>query len=213
MPPEVHPRRRPAHPLLRIAVAVLSGAAAMQAISAYKAGPARQTAPPASVKPPAAPQPPKPKLEMPTPASRPAPPRPAASSMLVAPEPLSGPSASPHLIGSRLKTNSWNSEFSRVGSQGIHRRFSNVGAVQANPLHSAPLLTTKAQPKLLTQEPLPSEAVPISVETAPEIPLEKPFWTEDRLLRVGGSALVALLGLLYISATAFPHDKAGAPPQ
>ncbi|MDD5303883.1 MAG: hypothetical protein PHS14_12355 [Elusimicrobia bacterium] len=32
----------------------------------------------------------------------------------------------------------------------------------------------------------------------PEIVVEKPFWTEDRALRVGGSALIALAGFAYL---------------
>lgn len=202
---EVHPRRRPAHPMLRILIAVLAGAAAMNAISAYQAKPARAPKPSAA-KP--KPQPPPPKLDMPAPRP-PQAPRPAPSSMLIKPE--SGAAASGGFSARRLETRGWKSEFSRAGSNGINRGFSDLRFQQPQARPSGPPVSAKAAPKLLATEPLPEQEIAVSSAFDPEILPEKAFWTQERLLSVIGSAFVALLGVLYILMTAFPKPKPDQP--
>jgi hypothetical protein len=130
-------------------------------------------------------------------------PLPAASSMMIKPEPRLAPRGV--LRGSnlpRLKSRSWSNEFSKVGSEGITRGFSGV-SFQPPELQRDAAVVAPTRPRA-KKGPAPREDEFLPSSLHPEILPEEPFWTQDRLLRVGGAALLALLGLLYIAKTAFP---------
>lgn len=183
----------------------------MSAISSYQERPPKPAAIPAPpAEKPVAPAAPLPKLDMPQAARLPGPPSPS-SSMLIKPESRLAPRGA--LRGPdypRLKSRGWSSEFSKVDSEGITRGFSSV-RFQAPELKPAAAVVPPSRPQAKKGPARGSdESVPSTIY--PDLTPEEVFWTRDRLLRVGGASLLALLGVLYIARTAFPGKKAGEAP-
>ena len=193
--PELVPRRQGAGTFAQIAAAVLSGAAAMYGIQSYTA--------PASGQKPAeqAPARRQPALSEPLPV--PPPPVLAKSSMLVKKEPGGAPQGV--LAGGiddpeRRAGSRSGPERLTLRSEGIGRSFDRMRFSPMAPVGGvAP--TGKRSTRLLDKTPLDQKDILTPSDFRPEDAPEPVFWTEERVERVAGSGLVALIGLSYLFFT------------
>jgi len=218
--PEVVPRRQGASTLAQIAAAVLSGAAAMYAIQSYQAPMSMTTnASPKDRQDGGAAAPPtarrQPTLSEPLPV--PPPPKLAPSSMLVRKEPggalqgiLAGgtddPERTPGLRQAarpqaRLTPRSLGFSFGPqdLGADGIGRGFNKIEfRPMFNPRAQASGAKVKSSTRLLDKPTLRAQDILTPSGLRPEDAPEPEFWTEDRVQRVVGSGLIALVGLCYL---------------
>ena len=196
--PEVVPRRQGSLTFAQIAAAVLSGAAVMYGLQSYKApaGPAQAEQPA-----PAGPERRQPTLSEPLPV--PPPPKLAKSSMLVKKEPGGAPQGI--LAGGiddpeRRAGSQPGPERLTLRSEGIGRSFDRMRFSPMTPVRGvAP--TGKRSTRLLDKTPLDQKDILTPSDFRPEDAPEPVFWTEERVERVAGSGLVALIGLSYLFFT------------
>ncbi len=216
--PEVVPRRQGALTLAQIAAAVLSGAAAMYGIQSYTAplrlpgAPHTQSAQASGALAPEARK--RPALSEPLPV--PKPPILPRSSMLVKKEPggapqgvlaggIDDPARTPGPLTAnrtRLTPRSFSSGFGAqsLGSDGIGRGFTKT-EFRSMFTPSAQSAAAKRSTRLLDKTPLDPKDLVAPSGFRPEDAPEPAFWTEERVERVAGSGLVALIGLCYLFFT------------
>jgi len=231
--PEVVPRRRRVSLLAQIAVAVLSGAAAMYAIHSYQAPAGGAGRPGSAAAPPARPVEAKP-LPPPLAAQKNLPP--AQSSMLVVKEPGGAPDGMVRAYGDdpersprdqgpvhkipeqkapelKLNPRPFFSGFGsdKVGTDGIGHGFYRIvfrnlapppkaepPPAQPPPQPEPAAPPVKRMPRMIEKTPIDPKDLVTASGLRPEDAPEPVFWTEDRVLRVAGAALVALIGACYI---------------
>lgn len=114
----------------------------------------------------------------------------------------------------RLQRKDFDSRFARVGSQGISGGFDKVSFNSLAPARREVTVKPVKRPKprvpeakhsivLLEKAPIADKDVFVPSLLHPEDVPERLFWTEDRILRVGGSLLIAVIGILFIMTSAF----------
>ena len=100
----------------------------------------------------------------------------------------------------KLKSRPMDSQFARVSSEGSGFR-SIEHRVLAEPVKDPAARDESAGATILRtvdkEKELPAENL-VASSLTPEIVIDKPFWTEERAMRVGGSALIAVAGFLYL---------------
>jgi hypothetical protein len=204
--------------LFQVLVAVLAGMASMYCLQNLKL--AREYAvsrPKPAVK--AEPEPEAPRLSAPEPSPR-AQVKLPASNMMVKPEPggvkmgvqavfgeQAPPEARKALVNRRegwrevrLQSRPMTSKY---GPQGVTSEGSGFKPIEhrvlAAPKRDAAEREIEGATRLETVEKTdkPAENLVASI-LDPEAVVDKPFWTEDRAMRVGGSALIALAGFAYL---------------
>lgn len=219
--PEIIPRRgvsRGAR-LFQVLVAVLAGMASMYCLQNLKLAREFSAARPKPAVQAAAPEPEAPSPPAPEPSRRAKMDLPK-SNMLVKPEPggvkmgvqavfgeQAPPAARAALISRRegwreVKLQS-RPMTTKYGAQGISSEGSGFKPIEhrvlAAPKRDAAIREIEGATKLAAVEK--SAKAPENLVASlldPEAVVEKPFWTEDRAMRVGGSALIAVAGFAYL---------------
>lgn len=100
----------------------------------------------------------------------------------------------------KLKSRPMDSKFARVSSEG-----SGFKAIEhrvlAEPVKDPAARDESAGATILRtveKDDAPPAENLVASPLTPELVVEKPFWTEERAFRVGGSALIAIAGFLYL---------------